>query len=147
MEVKYKREGISDYQFLVMLLATMRIQNQSPIIENHELEKDLYYYYDNPEYHFLFENIMKKESIDENNYVDLNLAFQTAYALRTLAVVQDNSYGTKSANLLSANVAESILLMADQKQVEAISSLYSHMISEKRINKMAVLMNKPTRIA
>ncbi len=142
-----KEVSISDYQFLVLLLATMRVKEHGPIIDNHELEKDLYYYYDNPNYNFLFEDIIKKEEKDDNNYVDLDVAFQTAYALGTLGLLRDNANGTKSANLISKSDAEKILLLSGQKYVSAMSSLYSQMTTEKGKNKIAVLMNKPTRIA
>ena len=52
----------------------MVVQKQGVIINKFDLEKKLYYFYDSPNFSFLFEDICKRESID-NNYIDLNVWF------------------------------------------------------------------------
>ena len=146
MKLNCSKANISDYQFLRLLLSNMSVLGYSPIIKNHELEKKLYYYlyyyYDDPGYHFLFEDIMKKESIDGNNYVDLSVAFQTAYTLGILTLIRDSFNEVKSVNLISKKEAEEIVLLADQKQVEAINDLCMQMSHKRCDSKSAKILKK-----
>ena len=74
------KKSITSFDFLNLLSSTIVLQEKTPIFENQQLQKDLYDFYDNPEFHFLFEDVCKKESIEGNNYIDLDNAFQLAYA-------------------------------------------------------------------
>ena len=79
---------ISEYNFLRLLSSTLIIQRRDVIIKKYDLEKNLYGFYDNPDFHFLFEDVGKKESAD-NNHVDLNNAFQSATTFGLLTPIQD----------------------------------------------------------
>ena len=48
------KTNISDYSFLRLMMSSIVLKKQSPLIINHKLEKDLYSFYDRKEYHFLF---------------------------------------------------------------------------------------------
>ena len=89
MRINSSKPKISEYNFLRLLSSTMIIQKQGVIINKYDLEKNLYYFYDNPYFNFLFEDVCKRENID-NNYVDLNVAFQTAYTFGLLILIQDS---------------------------------------------------------
>ena len=89
MRINSSKPKISEYNFLRLLSSTMIIQKQGVIINKYDLEKKLYYFYDNPYFNFLFEDVCKRENID-NNYVDLNVAFQTAYTFCLLILIQDS---------------------------------------------------------
>ena len=89
MRINSSKPKISEYNFLRLLSSTMIIQKQGVIINKYDLEKNLYYFYDNPYFNFLFEDVCKRENID-NNYVDLNVAFQTAYTFCLLILIQDS---------------------------------------------------------
>lgn len=81
MNIKCSKPTITDYDFLRLFTSSIILNGASPVIENHQLEKDLFTFYSRPEYHCLFEDICKKEDITgENNYVDLRHAFQTTSA-------------------------------------------------------------------
>jgi len=89
MRINSSKPKISEYNFLRLLSSNMIIQKQGVIINKYDLEKNLYYFYDNPYFNFLFEDVCKRENID-NNYVDLNVAFQTAYTFGLLILIQDS---------------------------------------------------------
>jgi len=89
MRINSSKPKISEYNFLRLLSSTMIIQKQGVIINKYDLEKNIYYFYDNPYFNFLFEDVCKRENID-NNYVDLNVAFQTAYTFGLLILIQDS---------------------------------------------------------
>ena len=89
MRINSSKPKISEYNFLRLLSSTMIIQKQGVIINKYDLEKNLYYFYDNPYFNFLFEDVCKRNNID-NNYVDLNVAFQTAYTFGLLILIQDS---------------------------------------------------------
>lgn len=76
MKKQYSKPSITDYDFLRLLTSTIILHDENPIFENQQLQKDLYKFYDNPNYNFLFEDVSKKESIEGNNYVVLGDAFQ-----------------------------------------------------------------------
>lgn len=82
------KPNINEYEFLLLLVSVRILQGKTPIFANEELQKKLYSFYDSPEFKFLFEDICKKESIDGNNYVNLDTAFQKAYALGLLLPIQ-----------------------------------------------------------
>ena len=89
MRIKCSKPKISEYNFLRLLSSTMIMKKQDVIIEKYDFEKKLYDLYDNPDFHFLFEDVCKKEGID-NNYVDLNIAFQSALTFGLLILIQDS---------------------------------------------------------
>ena len=89
MRINSLKPKISEYNFLRLLSSNIIIQKQGVIINKYDLEKNLYYFYDNPYFNFLFEDVCKRENID-NNYVDLNVAFQTAYTFGLLILIQDS---------------------------------------------------------
>lgn len=89
MRINSLKPKISEYDFLRLLSSTMVIQKQGVIINKYDLMQQLYYFFDNPDFNFLFEDVCKRESID-NNYVDLNIAFQTAYVFGLLILIQDS---------------------------------------------------------
>ena len=89
MRIKCSKPKISEYDFLRLLSSTMIMQKQNIIIRKYDLEKKLYDFYDNPDFQLLFEDICRKKSID-NNYVDLNTAFQSAITFGLLILIKGN---------------------------------------------------------
>ena len=89
MRIKCSKPKISEYDFLRLLSSTMIMQKQNIIIRKYDLEKKLYDFYDNPDFQLLFEDICIKKSID-NNYVDLNTAFQSAITFGLLILIKGN---------------------------------------------------------
>lgn len=120
------RKNISEYEFLRLYAFTIVAQNQSPIIKNHELEKDLFKFYGRPEYRFLFNDIIKKEDIllPENNHVDLSVAFQTAYALGLLTMIQDSG-DLRSIINFTPKEAQQMLSQFSEEQIIVMASLCS----------------------
>lgn len=69
MKIQSSKPNILDYGFLRLFTSTIVLHDEIPIFENQQLQKDLYDFYDNTDFHFLFEDICKKESVEVNNYV------------------------------------------------------------------------------
>lgn len=115
---------ISDYSFLRLFSATIILQDQNPIIDNHQLEKELFEYYNKEEYHFLFEDFKKKEDkiITDGNYIELNEVFQQGYAFGLLLMLRDNHH-IKSIINITKEDAKEILSTFDVEQVNAMSNL------------------------
>ena len=115
---------ISDYSFLKLLATSIILKGKSPIIINHRLEKDLYGLYDRDEYHFLFEDLCKKnDPIGENNYVDLNRAFEQAYAFGLFLPIRDCQKEIQSIINLSEYHAEKLQCQYSKKQLDAMSQM------------------------
>lgn len=143
MNIECKRPNISEYDFLRLLVSTMIIQKQSTIIENHKLEKDLYDFYSNPDFHFLFEDVCKKDSID-NKYVDLNVAFQTAYAFGLLTMIKDSS---DIRSIINLSEKEAIETNSQYKlnEVEAMNELCKKLNGAEQLDKPLVLSKKKNK--
>ena len=45
--------NMTEYEFLRLLVSTMMIQERTPIFENQQLQKELYEYYNHPDFQFL----------------------------------------------------------------------------------------------
>ena len=145
MIIQSSKPSISDYGFLRLFTSTIVLHGKVPIFENHQLQKDLYGFYDNPELHFLFEDICKKESIEGNNYVDLGDALQLAYALGLLSMIQDSS-NLRSVINLSEEEAQENVSQFESHQAEAMNALVTQLYEQKKINKPQVLIkNKNTK--
>ena len=75
---------MSSYDFLSLLVTTIILHGNSPIIEKSKLQQKLYSYYQNPDYDFLFKDIT---ILDES--VDLSNAFSLAYNSNLLIKTYD----------------------------------------------------------
>ena len=144
MRIQSSKPNISDYGFLRLLTSTIILHGEVPIFENQRLQKDLYDFYDNPDFHFLFEDICKKESIEGNNYVDLGNAIQLAYAWGLLSMIQDSS-NLRSVINLSLEEAQENVSQFESHQAEAMNELATQLYEQKKVNKSQVLIkNKNT---
>ena len=88
MEIMQKKPRISEYKFLELFVSTMVVEKRGMVISKTKLQHDLVKVYDNRNLHFLFEDVCKRESVDDS-YVDLNEAFLNAQALGLLTMVHD----------------------------------------------------------
>ncbi len=135
------KKNISDYAFLNLLSSIIVLQKKPIIFENQQLQKHLYNFYDNPDFNFLFEDICKIESIDGNNYVNLMDAFQLAYALVLLSMIQDNS-NLKSVINLSEEEALKNILQFDLDKVNAMNKLVTKLYMPKKVCQNHILVKK-----
>ena len=135
------KKSISNYGFLNLLSSIIVLQEKTPIFENKQLQKDLYDFYDNPEFYFLFEDVCKKESIEGNNYVDLEYAFQLAYAWGLLSMIQ-NSGNLKSVINISKEEAQENISNFDQRQIYAMEELVTQLYLPKKIDKSRLLIKR-----
>ena len=138
-KVEGSKPDISEYGFIRLYSATVILQGKNPIFENHELEKDLYKYYDKEEYNFLFEDIVKREDkiFKDSSYLDLNTAIGQGYALGLLLPLH-GSHNLKSIINLSRENASEILSSFNEKQIVAMENLCNEMDEEKnKINNTA----------
>lgn len=143
MKIECTKPNISEYGFLRLYSAVIVSQGKSPIFENHELEKDLYKYYDKEEYNFLFEDIAKREDkiFKDSSYVNLNASFQQGYALGLLLPLQGTN-NLKSIINLSKNNASEMLSSFTVEQVAAMANLCNKMDEEKNKTNNHTLIKK-----
>ena len=135
MRIQSSKPSISDYGFLRLFTSTIILNGEVPIFENKQLQKDLYGFYDNPDFNFLFEDICKKENIEGNNYVDLGNALQLAYAWGLLSMIQDSS-NLKSVINLSKEEAQENVSQFESRQAEAMNELVIQLMNNKRLIKL-----------
>ena len=136
MRIKCDKPSITDYDFLRLLTSTIVSQYKVPIFENQQLQKDLYDFYNNPDFTFLFEDVCKK-----SNYVDLGDAFQSAYAWGLLSIIQ-NSDNLKSIIHLSEEEAQKNISQFNQRQANAMNELVSQLYLPKKVDKPHTLAKK-----
>ena len=141
MKIECAKPNITEYSFLKLLTLTIILQHKLPIFENAKLQKDLYKYYDNPNFHFLFEDICKKESIDGNNYVDLQSSIEQAYAWGLLIIIQDNNR-LKSIINISKEEAQKEILKFNNTQINAMNDLVTSLYQYPQMNNTRILKNK-----
>ena len=139
MKKQYSKPSITDYDFLRLLTSTIILHDENPIFENQQLQKDLYKFYDNPNYNFLFEDVSKKESIEGNNYVVLGDAFQLAYAWGLLSMIQDSSNLKSVINLYKKEALENVSQF-ELYQVAAMDELVTQLYEQKNIDNHPILI-------
>lgn len=140
MRIKCSKPKISEYNFLRLLFSTMIIQKQDVIIKKYDLEKNLYDFYDNPDFHSLFYDICKKEGID-NNYVDLNIAFQSAITFGLLVLIQD-SEDTRFIINITEEEALKISSEFDSNEIITMNKLCDKLNNIKKNDKSLVLKKR-----
>lgn len=140
MRINSSKPKISEYNFLKLLSSTMITQKQEVIISKYDLEKKLYYFYDNPDVNFLFEDVCKIENID-NNYVDLNDAFQTAYTFGLLILIQDSGDVRAIINLTEEE-ALSINSEFDSNEIIAMKKLCDELKNLKEDKSLVLTKTK-----
>lgn len=106
--------------------------------------KKLYDFYDNPDFHFLFEDICKKEGID-NNFVDLNIAFQTASTFGLLTLIQDSDSDIKYLINVTEEEAIKISSEFDHNEIIAMNKLCDELNYVKKSDKPLVLAKSKKR--
>jgi len=144
MRINSSKPKISEYNFLRLLSSTMIIQKQGVIINKYDLEKNLYYFYDNPYFNFLFEDVCKRENID-NNYVDLNVAFQTAYTFGLLILIQDSGDVRAIINLTEEE-AMKINSEFDSNEIIAMKKLCDELKNLKEEKSLVLTKTKKVNI-
>ena len=140
MRINSLKPKISEYNFLRLLSSTMVIQKQVVIINKYDLMQKLYCFYDNPNFHFLFEDVCKRENID-SNYLDLNSAFQTAYAFGLLILIQDSGDVRAIINLTEEE-AKKINSEFDSNVVIAMHKLCDELKGFKRDKSLVLTKTK-----
>ena len=140
MRINSSKPKISEYNFLKLLSSTMITQKQEVIINKYDLEKKLYYFYDNPDFNFLFEDVCKRENID-NNYVDLNVAFQIAYTFGLLILIQ-GSGDVRAIINLTEEEALRINSEFDSNEIIAMKKLYDELKNLKEDKSLVLTKTK-----
>ena len=130
-KIECSKPDISEYGFIRLYSATVILQGKNPIFENHELEKDLFKYYDKEEYNFFFEDIVKREDkiFKDSSYLDLNAGLGQGYALGLLLPLHTNNL--KSIINISKDEAKEILSSFNEKQIVAMENLCNEMTEKK----------------
>ncbi|MBQ4262910.1 MAG: hypothetical protein IJB83_01530 [Bacilli bacterium] len=137
MRTNSLKPKISEYDFLRLLSSTMVMQKQGVIINKYDLMQKLCYFYDNPNFHFLFEDVCKRENID-SNYLDLNSAFQTAYAFGLLILIRDSG-DVRFIIGLTEEEAIKIISEFNSQEVIAMNNLCNQLKNLEKEDKSVVL--------
>lgn len=124
----------SDINFLMLYCAFKYIYGYKPIIDHERLEKELYDFYFMPEFAELFADISLK---NEEESVDLSIAFQTAQIVGLIRPLQDNSE-SKSIICCDEEMANGITFSAKADIVQKMSILFQRM-NERENDKEAKL--------
>lgn len=132
MKTTVNRLNISDYRFLKLLISTKVIENHEMFIEKNNIQKDLASVYDNEDVNFLFEDVCKKESID-NNYVDLSEAFLTAQTFGLLTIVHNDSDDIKYIINLTEAEANNIISKFNKNEIYAMVRLIQLMNEQNNL--------------
>ncbi len=131
----------TNYDFLNLLVATVVLSGRVPILDNRELQDDLYEFVDDPKFSFLFEDIWQDEKGSESNYIDLNNAFVNAYSIGTLSFVNNNG-NVQSIINLSKEQAKEYILQFQLSYTEAMRKLVSQIYDYKKNNSNYVLVRR-----
>lgn len=136
MNKEQKVPDITDFGFLKLLLATIVKEKHEIIIEKIKLQENLYEFYHDNEFSFLFEDIVpgKIENYRSKHYVDLTDAFLKAEVFGLLAVCNVNSSDIKYLIHLrnEEEIDEILNKLFNEKQVKAMQKLVNRM-KEKEI--------------
>ena len=134
-----KREFVplSEYRFLCLLTATLRVQNKLFIIKRNELEEMLYKYYKDDHYSELFYDMAAAKYIDSEPNVNLSEGFLNAYAFGLLIMICDcYSDDTKYIiNLPFEDEAQEMLNNFTNSQQEKMADLVKDLVENKRVRK------------
>lgn len=114
--------SFSKHRFLLLLVSIMKTQRYGIIIKKNELEKDLYSFYDKPEFNFLFEDIDLKQGID-TNLVVLNEAFNVASIYGLLTRIDDSSNDLKYVINITVEEANEIISECKSEEVSAMAKV------------------------
>lgn len=126
MDKTKKKTKISAYKFLKLFVSTMVVEKRGMVISQTKLQQDLVKVYDNEEFHFLFEDVCKKESIDRS-YVDLNETFLDAKVLGLLTMVHDADKDIKYRINLSEKDAHDLISQFNGNEMYAMISLINQL--------------------
>ncbi len=135
MKNSTKPPFLTEFNFLKLLLAIYVINKYNNIIDKSELEHELYWFYDKSEFHFLFIDICKKESVDNSYYVDLSCAFQTANELGLINIINDTGNNIKFTINMSEEEAKIILKNYSLKVRFYMLKLFKKLKQEAEKNK------------
>ena len=129
MEKIEDKVKISEYKFLKLFVATMVVEKYGRFILKSKLQHDLLKVYDNKDLHFLFEDVCKKENVDDS-YVDLNEAFLNAQAFGLLTMIHDADTYIKYVINLSEKDAKYLMSQFSENEIYAMISLVHQLNSE-----------------
>ena len=142
--VKYPRFFEVDF---IKLYCAMNFKNGcSPIINHHELEKELYRFYLLPEFRDLFQDICpKKDYINlENSYLNLGTALNTAQLLGLLIPIQGTGE-IKSIISCDENIAQEIISNTDAEMVIKMTKLLNLPVMQEVQQFEPILVKRKTK--
>jgi hypothetical protein len=138
-----KKETMSDYSFLRLLISTMVINKQEEIINKDKLERKLYDLSYEKKYGILFKYLIRKE-LGNITYVDLSNAFLTAYRFGLISIVNEKSEELKCLIKLNETDAKSYLEKYTQEEIYKMNELLLQLKEEQepeyRVYTMGYLM-------
>lgn len=130
-----------DYDFLSLYCFTKISKGDSEIVDNEKLGNILFYFYDDPKYKELFEN-MKLDSEDNFIFIDLHKAFAYAYSCGLLNLTVDSS-GVKAE--ITVSKEEARIIMRDffrPEEVKAMDSLYEEVKEKEKVLSKLIQIRK-----
>lgn len=123
---------LTEYKFLRLFLTTYIAEDNIPIIGREYIEKELAKYYNNSEYKFLFEDVVLRHKIDEENSLNLSDSFLNALAYGMITMIRDGSVRTKYIINITSEKVPGILEEYTEKQINAMSSIVNSLIDSEK---------------
>ncbi len=131
-----KEHTFSDYDFLLLLTLNL-FKNGASIVEKHGLEKELFEFYDDSNFHFLFEDICPKRKVvtEDEEYVELSDAFLQAYAYGSLVIIHEASSDVRSIiPYWTSAEMEEVFSQYDDKYNQGIQNLTTQLLDKRKEN-------------
>ena len=116
---------ILEYDFLKLLIATIKIGNYDTVLNRIKLQKDLFEYYKSDEYKLLFSDVIEVEDT-----IDLSGPFLGAYAYGTISMIHDGDKNTKYMINMDNKTALKIMDKYTPEERETMAKLVSELYKE-----------------
>lgn len=114
MDKRQAKVEFSEYDFLALLLATKKANNDPVLINLSKIQRDLFPYFKNPEYRSLFIDVVARERIDDQ-YVDLSASINRAVFANMIELTPDGSNEVKAINYVLDDEAEMLINEAGER--------------------------------
>lgn len=117
---------LTEYKFLILFLTTYIAKGNIPIIRRDDLENTLVKYYYNPDYKFLFEDIIPTRTrIDEEKSLNLSDSFLNALAYGVITLIHNGSVHTKYIINIDSEEVPEIYEEYTERQINAMNNIVS----------------------
>ena len=124
----------SEYDFLCLLLAAKRLNNDSVLVNFTKLARDLFPYSQNEEYKSLFIDVCAKNKIDDQ-FVEIKTAIWEAVVAGIIEITPDGSDETVGINMVLEDEAEALIHEAGDERASLMKRIVQELKAKKETKK------------